>query len=125
MAVRLYNYEVVIMKSAFSMKVFGIVSVLFSIMIFDTVLAEMPAEISQNYYSGRDNWQKPDEVLKHMNLKPGDFVVDIGAGSGYFTWRFAEAVHPGGQAHGLEVSRWLGPTHLGEPRVHPLGVAGS
>ena len=27
----------------------------------------------------RDEWQKPEEVLKSLNLKPGDVVADIGA----------------------------------------------
>jgi arsenite methyltransferase len=52
----------------------------------------------------RDTWQKPDEVLQHLNLKPGDVVADIGAGTGYFTRRFAMAVGPGGQALGLDIS---------------------
>ncbi len=51
----------------------------------------------------RDEWQKPDEVVKSLNLKPGDVVADIGAGTGYFTRRFAKAVSPGGLALGLEI----------------------
>ncbi|MCC6861076.1 MAG: class I SAM-dependent methyltransferase [Bryobacterales bacterium] len=37
----------------------------------------------------RDAWQKPDEVVKALNLKRDETVADIGAGSGYFTRRFA------------------------------------
>lgn len=61
------------------------------------------------YYSdpGRDEWQKPEEVIRTMNLKPGDVVADIGAGTGYFTGRFATAVGPGGKALGLEISESL------------------
>jgi arsenite methyltransferase len=59
---------------------------------------------SQGY--GRDSWQKPDEVVKSLNLEPGDVIADIGAGRGYFTRLFAEAVHPGGQALGLEVTSY-------------------
>src|SRR5690349_4785693 len=33
----------------------------------------------------RAKWQKPDEVVKGLDLKPGQTVVDIGAGTGYFT----------------------------------------
>ena len=33
----------------------------------------------------RDAYQKPDEVLKALALRPGEVVADIGAGSGYFT----------------------------------------
>lgn len=51
----------------------------------------------------RDAWQKPDEVLAHMQLQPGDVVADIGAGTGYFTRRFAEAVGADGRALGLDV----------------------
>lgn len=42
----------------------------------------------------RDAWQKPDEVLKILNLQEGQVIADIGSGSGYFTLRFARALAP-------------------------------
>lgn len=51
----------------------------------------------------RAEWQKPEEVLKHLNLRAGDVIADIGAGTGYFTRRFAEAVGPRGKALGLDI----------------------
>lgn len=51
----------------------------------------------------RDHWQRPDEVVKMLRLKPGDVVADIGAGTGYFTRRIAAAVGPDGRALGLDV----------------------
>ncbi len=51
----------------------------------------------------RDESQKPDEVVANMDLKPGDIVADIGAGTGYFTRRFARAVGPEGKALGLDM----------------------
>ena len=51
----------------------------------------------------RDKWQKPDEVLKAMNVQPGQVIVDIGAGNGYFTRRFAAAVGPTGKAIALDI----------------------
>lgn len=51
----------------------------------------------------RDAWQKPAEVIKAMRLEPGDVVVDLGAGTGYFTRRFALAVAPSGRALGLDI----------------------
>ena len=35
----------------------------------------------------RDAYQKPDEVLKALALRPGEVVADVGSGSGYFTVR--------------------------------------
>ncbi len=51
----------------------------------------------------RAKWQKPAEVVRALDLKPGQTVVDIGAGTGYFTRRFARAVAPSGQAIGLDI----------------------
>jgi arsenite methyltransferase len=70
--------------------------------LFSVVLSMVASLVSCQDY-GRDSWQKPDEVMKSLNLKPGDVIADIGAGTGYFTRRFAKAVSPGGQALGLEI----------------------
>ncbi len=51
----------------------------------------------------RTKWQKPGEVVRALNLRPGQTVADIGAGTGYFTRRFASAVAPSGEAIGLDV----------------------
>ncbi|MEK7803436.1 MAG: methyltransferase domain-containing protein [Deltaproteobacteria bacterium] len=51
----------------------------------------------------RAEWQKPEEVVKKLELKPGDTVADIGAGTGYFTRLFAAAVGPEGKAIGLDI----------------------
>lgn len=51
----------------------------------------------------RAQWQKPEEVVRTLSLKDGDVIADIGAGTGYFTRRFAEAVKPHGTALGLDI----------------------
>ena len=51
----------------------------------------------------RDAWQKPEEVVNNLHLRSGDVVVDIGAGTGYFTRHFAAAVGPDGKAIGLDI----------------------
>jgi SAM-dependent methyltransferase len=43
----------------------------------------------------RDAWQRPDEVLRAMELEPTMVVADIGAGTGYFAVRLARAVPRG------------------------------
>jgi 2-polyprenyl-3-methyl-5-hydroxy-6-metoxy-1,4-benzoquinol methylase len=40
-------------------------------------------------------WQKPDEVVKTLGLKGNEILVDVGAGSGYFAFRFARALPQG------------------------------
>jgi ubiquinone/menaquinone biosynthesis C-methylase UbiE len=40
----------------------------------------------------RDEYQKPAQVIDALGLKPGMAVADLGAGSGYFSRRFVEAV---------------------------------
>jgi ubiquinone/menaquinone biosynthesis C-methylase UbiE len=43
----------------------------------------------------RAAWQKPDEVVTALGLKGTETVVDLGAGSGYFTFRLAKALPKG------------------------------
>jgi ubiquinone/menaquinone biosynthesis C-methylase UbiE len=52
----------------------------------------------------RDEWQKPDQVVKALGLKNGDIVADIGAGSGYFSRRLAQAVAPDGKVYAVDVA---------------------
>ena len=40
----------------------------------------------------RDAWQKPVRVVESLALKPDEVVADIGAGTGYFSRRFAPHV---------------------------------
>src|SRR5215468_10173457 len=47
----------------------------------------------------RDKYQKPHEVITALDLKPGEAVADIGAGSGYFTFRLAHHVGDAGRVY--------------------------
>lgn len=51
----------------------------------------------------RDVWQKPEEVIKVLGLKPGQAAADIGAGTGYFTRRLAQAVGPYGAVFAVDI----------------------
>ena len=51
----------------------------------------------------RETEERPDTVLRLLNLKPGDTVADIGAGSGYFTRRLARAVGPRGRVFAVDI----------------------
>ena len=49
----------------------------------------------------RDAWQKPHEVIQALALKPDAVIADIGAGTGYFSMRFAHMV-PKGRVYGVD-----------------------
>lgn len=51
----------------------------------------------------RDHDQKPAQVVDALELKPGMHVADLGAGSGYFTRRFVEAVGETGKVYVIDV----------------------
>jgi len=44
----------------------------------------------------REEYQMKDEILEALDLKPGMYVADVGAGSGYFSIPIAKAVGPEG-----------------------------
>jgi cyclopropane fatty-acyl-phospholipid synthase-like methyltransferase len=50
----------------------------------------------------RDTWQKPDEVVRLLEIKPGSTVVDLGAGTGYFVGRLSTAVGEAGSVLALD-----------------------
>lgn len=53
--------------------------------------------------AGRAEWQQPEAVIAALGLEPGQRVADVGAGSGYFTFRLAEAVGPEGRVYAVDV----------------------
>jgi len=77
----------------------------------------------------RAEWQKPDEVVAALELKPGMSVADIGAGTGYFNSRLAEAVGPGGNVYPADIEPGMvdymkkRAEKEGTPNVHPILAA--
>jgi arsenite methyltransferase len=51
----------------------------------------------------RDAEQKPDEVIAALNLKKGEVIADIGAGSGYFSVRFAPKLGDSGRVYAVDI----------------------
>jgi arsenite methyltransferase len=52
----------------------------------------------------RDAYQKPHEVVMALGIKEGEHIADIGAGSGYFAFRFAHHVGETGRVYAVDVS---------------------
>lgn len=69
----------------------------------------------------RAAWQKPDELVAALGLRPGGVAADVGSGPGYFTLRLARAVGPAGTVYGLDVDARL--SALLAERARAAGLA--
>ena len=55
--------------------------------------------------SERDQWQRPEEVLKALDLRPGNVVVDLGSGAGYFALKLSPIVGKEGQVLAVDIRK--------------------
>src|SRR5688572_30448171 len=53
----------------------------------------------------REVEEKPDLLVEALKLKPGDVVADIGAGTGYYSWRMAGIVGDKGVVYAVEIQQ--------------------
>ncbi len=51
----------------------------------------------------REQEEQPSKLIEALNLKPGLAVADIGAGSGYYTFRIADKVGPKGKVLAVDI----------------------
>jgi len=65
--------------------------------------------------------ERPDLVLAALDLKPGMIVADLGAGSGYYSWRIGEKVGKGGTVYAVDVQP--GMVKLLEKQIAARGAA--
>ena len=54
----------------------------------------------------RDQWQRPSDVIQALDLRPGDVVVDLGCGSGYFTLKLSAPVGQSGSVLAEDIRRF-------------------
>ena len=54
---------------------------------------------------GRDAEERPDSLVNALEIPVGATVAEIGAGTGYFTWRLAEKVGPIGKVFAVDVQQ--------------------
>lgn len=53
----------------------------------------------------REKEEKSSQLWKMLKVKEGDVVADIGAGSGYHTFRLAEMVKPSGKVYAVDIQK--------------------
>jgi precorrin-6B methylase 2 len=53
----------------------------------------------------RETEERTDLLIEAMQLKPSEIVADIGAGSGYFSWRMAKAIGAGGKVLAVDIQQ--------------------
>jgi ubiquinone/menaquinone biosynthesis C-methylase UbiE len=51
--------------------------------------------------------EAPDAALDAIGIAKGAKVADIGAGVGYFTWRLAERIGPGGKVYAVDIQQGM------------------
>jgi predicted methyltransferase len=89
------------MKQKTLLALLGLLALLFvGAWVFRTELKQFAYEEGK-----RDAWQQPERVVASLALQPGAAVADLGAGSGYFTYRLARAVGPAGKVYAVDVDQ--------------------
>jgi ubiquinone/menaquinone biosynthesis C-methylase UbiE len=53
----------------------------------------------------REAEERTDLLLSALALQPGEVVADVGAGSGYFSWRMAQKVGAKGTVYAVEIQQ--------------------
>jgi precorrin-6B methylase 2 len=53
----------------------------------------------------REKEEHPTRMVELLGLKSGDSVADIGAGTGYMSWRMAEKVGPQGKIYAVDIQQ--------------------
>ncbi len=60
---------------------------------------------TESAWIARDKWQKADELLRQLNLKPGGQVADIGCHEGYMTFKLSAVVGEKGLVYAVDVEQ--------------------
>ena len=75
----------------------------------------------------RDSWQRPEEIIRQLDLHPGLTVVDLGSGAGYFSLKIAPRVAPNGSVLAVDLRRqslaflWIRAVLGGHWNIHAIG----
>lgn len=76
---------------------------LFSFLLSASMLSRPVQTVAQDSGPERDTWQRPQEVMDALGIRPGAVVADVGCGSGYFTFHLAARVGPQGKVYAEDI----------------------
>jgi putative heme-binding domain-containing protein len=68
----------------------------------------------------RNSEERSDELIAALDIPPGATVADLGAGTGYFTWRLAQRVGSGGKVIAVDIQKRM--LELTEAAVNAHGL---
>ncbi|HEU5291091.1 MAG TPA: methyltransferase domain-containing protein [Cyclobacteriaceae bacterium] len=80
---------------------------LYCFLISTTLFAQDPWKnvYTQNAWQERDSWQKPQELLKQLNIRDGSTVADIGCHEGYMTMKLSKVVGAKGKVFAVDIEQ--------------------
>lgn len=80
---------------------------LFCFLLPGALLAQDPWKnvYSESAWTERDSWQRPQELIKQLNLREGSQVADIGCHEGYMTIKLSHVVGATGKVFAVEVDQ--------------------
>ena len=86
-----------------------ILAILSLLVVLGILLSDGGTTFKRFAYEGidRDTWQQPERVISTLRIQPGEDIVDLGAGGGYFTFRLADATGLSGTVYAADVDRGM------------------
>jgi ubiquinone/menaquinone biosynthesis C-methylase UbiE len=83
-------------------------TILFLITLSGVLTAQDPWKdvYKESAWTDRDSWQKPDELIKQLQLESGSQVADIGCHEGYMTFKLSKVVGKNGKVFAVDVTQY-------------------
>lgn len=53
---------------------------------------------------GREVWDRREDIVLQLRLQPGQYVADVGAGTGFFSAMIARGVGPAGVVYAIDIA---------------------
>ena len=60
---------------------------------------------TETAWAERDEWQKPEEIIKKASIRPGSIIADVGCHEGYLSFKLSSAVRPSGKVYAVDLDQ--------------------